>query len=181
MNYLDIILFIPILWGLYKGLVKGIIKELASLAAFIFGTHGALLFSQQIQPILKANTSIDESFLPIIAFTTTFIVIVLLVRLLALMLNKIVKIVALGMISRLSGGVFGALKVSIIMSALLLVVNTVDYHIGLIPNKQKKNSLLYQPISDIVPIIILPNVKDGNRLLKEAERALKEAEESIPL
>ena len=180
MNYLDIILSIPLLWGLHKGLTRGIIKELASLLALILGTYGAVRFSEQLQPILQANTSVDESLLPIITFATTFIVIVLLVRLLALMLDKIIKLVALGMISRLLGGVFGVLKTTFIISALLLVFNTLDYHLELIPNKQKKNSLLYQPISELLPILLLPE-EDGNNLLKEAEKVWKAAEDPTPL
>ena len=67
MNYLDIILSIPLLWGLYKGITRGIIKELASLLALVLGTYGAIHFSEQIQPTLQANTSIDESYLPWVA------------------------------------------------------------------------------------------------------------------
>ena len=179
MNYLDIILSIPLLWGFYKGLTRGIIKELASLLALIFGIYGAVHFSEQLQPTLQANTSIDESFLPIISFAATFIVIVLLVRLLGLMLDKIIKLVALGMISGLLGGVFGALKTAFIISALLLVFNTLDYHLELIPNEQKKNSLLYQTISEMVPLL-LPEAEDGNSLIEEAEKVWQEAEEIIP-
>lgn len=180
MNYLDIILSIPLLWGLYKGLTRGIIKELASLLALIFGIYGTVHFSEQLKPFLQENTSIDESFLPIIAFAATFIVIVLLVRLLGLLLDKIIKMVALGMISRLLGGVFGVLKTAFIISALLLVFNTLDYHLELLPKEEKKKSLLYQPISEIVPLL-LPEAEDGNSLIEEAEKVWQKAEEAIPL
>ncbi|MBF90307.1 MAG: colicin V production protein [Flavobacteriales bacterium] len=180
MNYLDIILSIPLLLGLYKGLKRGIIKELASLLALTLGIYVAVHFSEQVQPTLQANTSIDESFLPIIAFAATFIMIVLLVRLLGLMLDKIIKLVALGMISGLLGGFFGLLKTAFIISALLLIFNTLDYHLELIPNEQKKNSLLYQPISEMVPLL-LPEVEDGNSLIKDAEKVWQEAEGFISL
>ena len=180
MNYLDIILSTPLLWGLYKGLTRGIIKELTSLLALILGIYVAVHFSEQFQPILQANTSIDESFWPIIAFAATFIVIVFLVRLLGMMLDKVIKLVALGMISRVLGGVFGVLKTAFIISALLLAFNTLDYHLELIPNEQKKNSLLYQPISKMVPLL-LPEAEDRNSLIEEAEKAWHEAEEVISL
>ena len=173
MNYFDIILCIPLLWGLYKGLTRGIVKELASLLAFILGIYGAVHFSELLQPTLHVKTSINESLLPIISFTATFIVIVFLVRLLGLMLNKIVNMVALGMISRLFGGVFGLLKTAFIIGALLLVINMLDYHLKLIPIEQKKNSLLYQPISEMVPFL-LPEIEDGNSLIEEAEKVWQE-------
>ena len=180
MNYLDIVLSIPLLLGLYKGLKRGIIKELASLLALIFGIYGAVHFSEQLQPILQANTSIDDSSLSIITFAVTFVVIALLVRLLVLMLDKIIKLVALGMISRLLGGFFGMLKTSFIVSALLLVFNTIDYHLELISGEQKKNSFLYQPISEMVPLL-LPEVEDVKSLIEEGEKVWQETEEVIPL
>ena len=180
MNYLDIILSIPLLWGLYKGITRGIIKELASLLALVLGTYGAIHFSEQIQPTLQANTSLDHLYLPIIAFATTFIVIILLVRLLGIILDKIINLVALGMLSRLLGGVFRMLKTAFIISALLLVFNTLDYQLEMIPKKQKKKSLLYKPISEIVPHL-LPEAEDRNSLIEEAEKVWQEAEDIIPL
>ena len=180
MNYLDIILSIPLLWGLYKGLTRGIIKELASLLALILGIYGGVRFSEQLKQTLEANTSIDESFLPIIAFAGTFIVIVLLVRLLGFMLDKTIRLVALGMINRLFGGVFGALKTSLIISALLIVFNTLEHYLELIPNEQKKNSLLYQPISKMAPFLLLES-EDENSLIEEAEKVWQQTESVIPL
>lgn len=180
MNYLDIVLSIPLLWGLYKGLKRGIIKELTTLLALILGIYGAVHFSEQLQATLQANISIDDSLLPIISFATSFIMIVLLVKSIGLLLDKIIKMVALGMISRLLGGFFGMLKTAFIISAILLVFNTLDYQLELIPKEQKKNSLLHRPISEMVPLIIR-DIEDGNSLIEEAEKIWKEAEEVIPL
>ena len=87
---------------------------------------------------------------------------------------------ALGMISRLLGGVFGMLKTAFIISAILLVFNTLDYQLEIIPKEQKKNSLLHQPISEMVSLLIR-DVEVGNSLIEEAEKIWQEAEEVIPL
>lgn len=180
MNYLDIVLAIPLLWGLYKGLSSGIIKELASLAALLLGIYGAVHFSEKLQPILIEQLSVDPDLLPAIAFGATFILIVLLVRLLGLMIDKLVKLVALGLLSRLLGGLFGVLKAAFVLSALLLIVNGLDAYMDLIPKKQKKQSVLYTPISQLVPAL-LPEANDSKPLLKEAEQTLKKIEKTIPL
>ena len=44
-NLLDIILLIPLLWFGYNGYKKGLIIEIASLAAFILGLYFAFYFS----------------------------------------------------------------------------------------------------------------------------------------
>lgn len=178
MNYLDIILVIPLLWGLYKGLSKGIIKELASLIALIIGIYGAVHFADSIQPYIKNSLSIESSFLPILSFAITFIGIVLVVRVIGFIVDKIIKLVALGFISRVLGGVFGVLKTAFIISALLLIVNTFDYYLNLIPLEQKNASVLYRPLSNMIPSIA-PNVSDGNSLINEAEKIWEEAEQKI--
>ena len=111
---------------------------------------------------------------------STFIVIVLAVKLVGFIIDKIVKAVALGIISRLLGGVFGMLKTAFILSALLLIINTFDYYLKLIPIEQKKQSVLYKTISNMIPSI-MPNVKDGDSLIKEADKMWKDAEEKINL
>ncbi|MDA7794566.1 CvpA family protein [Flavobacteriales bacterium] len=178
MNYLDIILVIPLLWGLYKGVSKGIIKELASLMALIIGIYGAVHFADSIQPYIKNSLSIESSFLPILSFAITFIGIVLVVRVIGFIVDKIIKLVALGFISRVLGGVFGVLKTAFIISALLLIVNTFDYYLNLIPLEQKNASVLYRPLSNMIPSIA-PNVSDGNSLINEAEKIWEEAEQKI--
>ena len=180
MNYLDIILAIPLIWGLYKGVIKGIVKELAALIALIAGIYGAVHFADNIHPYLKEQFAIESSFLPIVSFAITFIVIVLAVKLIGFIIDKIVKAVALGIISRLLGGVFGVLKTAFILSALLLIINTFDYYLKLIPIEQKKQSVLYKPISNMI-LSIMPNVKDGDSLIKEADKIWKDAEEKINL
>lgn len=178
MNYLDIILVIPLLWGLYKGVSKGIIKELASLIALIIGIYGAVHFADSIQPYIKNSLSIESSFLPILSFAITFIGIVLVVRVIGFIVDKIIKLVALGFISRVLGGVFGVLKTAFIISALLLIVNSFDYYLNLIPLEQKNASVLYRPLSNMIPSIT-PNVSDGNSLINEAEKIWEEAEQKI--
>ena len=180
MNYLDIIIAIPLLWGLYKGIIKGIVKELAALISLIAGIYGAINFAENIQPYLKEQFAIESSFLPIVSFAITFIIIVLAVKLIGFIIDKIVNAVALVIISRLLGGVFGVLKTAFIISALLLIINTFDYYLKLIPLKQKKQSVFYKPISNMIPSI-MPNLKDSNSLIKEADKIWKDAEEKINL
>jgi len=137
-------------------------------------------FADSIQPYLKNEFSIESSFLPIVSFAITFIGIVLAVRFLGYIIDKVVKLVALGILSRLLGGLFGILKTAFIISALLLVINTFDYHLNLIPFEQKNSSLLYRPLSNMIPSIA-PKVNDGNSLIEEAQKIWEDAEQKINL
>ena len=42
MNFLDIVIGLLLVWGLFKGLKNGLFVEIASLAALIAGIYGAI-------------------------------------------------------------------------------------------------------------------------------------------
>ena len=45
MNYLDIIIAIPLVWGIVIGFKKGFVIEIASLIAILAGVYGSIHFS----------------------------------------------------------------------------------------------------------------------------------------
>ena len=65
------------------------------------------------------------------------------VSLLAKMITKTLKIIALGMINRIFGGIFGLLKWCVILSSLVLVSQEINEIITLIPDKTLKDSVSY--------------------------------------
>ncbi len=167
MNWLDIVLAIPLLWFMYKGFRNGLIIELASLAALVLGIFIALHFSFYAKEFLIDNFEIADNYLNIIAFAITFIIVAVLVYLVGKIIHKLVSIVALGFLNRLAGGVFGLLKAALVLSVILYFLNGFDS--SLIKAEVKENSFLYEHVESIVPMIIpridldnihLPNEED---------------------
>ena len=174
MNYIDIVLAVPLLWGLYKGVSRGIVKEISSLLALILGIYGAVRFSDQLQPFI----SIDSDYQAVVLFSITFILIVLLVRLLGLILDKILELVSLTFLSRIFGAIFGVLKVAFVLSSILLVFNTIDNQLGVLPIQDQKKSVLYKPISSLVPMLVNDST-DSSQLIKGAKEKIEKIEKSI--
>ena len=50
MNYLDIIIAVPLLYGLIKGFSNGLVKEVTSLLALFIGVYVAINFSEYLEP-----------------------------------------------------------------------------------------------------------------------------------
>ena len=117
MSFLDIVLGILLIWGLYKGLTNGLFVELASLIALIAGIFGAIHFSYIAGDYLSQNMDWNDRYIKITAFLITFIAIVLLVHLAGKLLTKIADFAMLGLLNKIAGGIFGMLKVAIIMGA----------------------------------------------------------------
>ncbi|MDT8411813.1 MAG: CvpA family protein [Vicingaceae bacterium] len=148
MNYLDIIIVIPLIWGAYKGFRKGFVIEIASLVGLVLGVWGGINFSSYSAEYLGKAFNISPEIMPLLSFVVTFIAIVILVFFIAKMLERVVKMVALGIVNRIAGMVFGMMKFGIIISIILNLVNTIDNEVSFIENEVKSKSLLYQPFSD---------------------------------
>lgn len=166
MNWLDIVLAIPLLWFMYKGFRNGLIIELASLAALILGIFIALHFSFYAKDFLIDNFDIADNYLNIIAFAITFIIVAVLVYLVGKIIHKLINIVALGFLNRLAGGIFGLLKAALVLSVILYFLNGFDS--SLIKSEVKENSFLYEPVESIVPMII-PRIDLDNIRLPDEE------------
>ena len=160
MNYLDIIIVVPLVYGLIKGFSNGLIKEVTALVALLAGVYVAINFSLYLEPKVADVLGGYEQFIFIIAFAILFFVSVLCVKAIGFMLEKLTKALALGIISRFLGGFFGLLKVMVIFSFLLFVIT--DYN--LVNKKTKDDSVLYKPLSDIAAIIT-PQLKKSQLIL----------------
>jgi membrane protein required for colicin V production len=159
MNVMDIVLCIPLVWGLYKGFTKGFIVELASLVAFGLGIWGAYHFSAYTAEVLKDKLNVHSPYLPIISFSFTSLLIVIAIFLLAKLLQKFAEGMALGTLDKIAGALFSALKYALLLSVCIFVLDTVEKKVPLISVKIKEGSFLYKPIGNFAPFII-PKLKE---------------------
>ena len=160
MNFLDIILGFLLLWGLWKGLKNGFFVEVASIIALIAGIYGAIHFSYYAGNYLAQNMDWNERYINIAAFIITFIAIVLVVHVAGKFLTKIADFAMLGLLNKVAGGIFGALKVAVILGALLAFFNRANSSIELLKNETIQQSALYEPIKEIGAFVF-------NKILKE--------------
>ena len=153
MNTFDIILTALLVFGFAKGLFKGLFVEVASLVALISGIYGAIHFSNFTANLLSKYVELDEKYLTIIAFAITFAIIVIVISLIGKLFTKIADFAQLGLLNKLLGGVFGALKIGLILSVVLLILSKLNNTIPLVSENQQENSVLYQPIKNLAPTI----------------------------
>ncbi len=154
MNFLDIILAIPIVLLAIAGYRKGLIKELASLAALILGIYFAIYFSDVVASYLIEYFDLNQRYVFITAFILTFIGVVILVSLLGKMLDKVASLAALGIINKFLGLVFGVLKGIILMSVLIMLFDMIDSKANILKQETRDESMLYKPLSRVAPQIL---------------------------
>lgn len=162
MAVIDIVLGVLLLFGLVRGLMKGLFVEIASLLALILGIYGAIHFSNYAAEFLSNQFDWDEQYINIIAFAITFVIIVLAISLAGKALTKLANFAALGWINKLFGALFGLVKMGLICSVILIVLDRMNIDVA--PNENdEQQSILYQPMYNLAPMLfptVLPKLED---------------------
>jgi membrane protein required for colicin V production len=133
MNVFDALVLFCLGYGLIRGLVKGFIIEISGVLALVLGVFGALQFAMGVTYLIKDWIALDSRLIQGISFLLLFIAITYGISLLAKMLTKTLQIVALGLFNRLAGGLFGLIKWTLILTAIVLLFNQVDRVLSIVP------------------------------------------------
>jgi len=180
MNWLDIVLAIPMVWGLYQGFTKGFIMELARIIALIVGVYMSIRFAQTLTEYLYSNTEITNEFLPIISFAIIFIGVAILVHLFAKTIEKLAKAVALGWANKAAGALFGIFRTAFVLSIVLMLLSRFELTDKFEKGEIVEASFLYKPVSALAPFI-LPMLEDIDKdtWLDHVDRKVDKVEDAI--
>ena len=171
MTVIDIVLGALLLFGLIRGLTKGLFVEVASLLALIVGVYGAIHFSHFATEFLESRVDWDEKYINIASFAITFIIIVFVISLAGKALTKLADFAALGMLNKLLGGLFGFLKIGLILSIVLMVFTNMNKTIPFIDDEDIEKSVLYERVRSLAPMIF-PNIIKEEETQEEANNTI---------
>lgn len=174
MNWLDLIIILILVGGLVSGYKNGFVGELASLAGLVLGIWGAIQFSWWTADLLE-GFGLKFSLMPIISFVVTFLIITIIMQIIAGIISKLLESISLNWINKIAGIVAGVFKAAIFVSVILLVLELVSERHPLIPVTIRSKSLMYEPVSEIVPTL-LPFLKleELGKLRKDGDAPVKE-------
>ncbi len=161
MGIFDIIIAVILIFGFIRGLMKGLFVEVASLAALVAGVYGAIHFSYFAGDFLKEKVSWNEQYITLASFAITFALIVLVISLLGKLFTKLADFAYLGWINKILGGVFGTLKLALILSVVLLIFDKFNNTIPFVNKAEKEKSILYEPVRKLAPMLFPSLIKDG--------------------
>lgn len=153
MNVIDIIFGIFFCYALYKGIKNGLFIELASLVALAAGIYVAIKFSYITSAMLAKKIDWSVQYIEIIAFSITFLGVVILIHLLARILTKIVDFAYLGWLNKLAGSVFGVLRITLFLSVIILFFEKMNNVTVLVDKETLNASVFYNPIKETASFI----------------------------
>jgi membrane protein required for colicin V production len=80
-------------------------------------------------------------------------------------LTKLANFAALGILNKLLGGLFGGLKIALILSVLVLIFNSLNKSIPFVSDEEIEASILYNPVKSLAPMVF-PSFIDEEKPLE---------------
>jgi len=159
MNFFDIAIIIIISFCLIRGVFRGILGELANIVGVFAGFYGAYNYYREFTPLLEKYIA-SQALSSVIVFFLLFSLIFSFILVVAIGLEKLLKVAFLGWIDKTFGAVFGALK-GLLISAVIYIVltNVVPQNNTLIT--QSTLSPYIARISKVLTLFISKNMNQG--------------------
>ena len=126
MNWLDVLILLPLLIGLVRGLMRGLISEIIAFVVVILGVLGSRFAAPSASKCLLQWFQWPEGVCDIVAYALIFLAIAILLSIAAKLLTRLLRAIHLGWANRLLGGLFGVLKYGIIVLFAVFVMDKTD-------------------------------------------------------
>jgi len=179
LGILDILIIIPLAWAAFQGYKKGLIYEIAKVVALLLGIFAAIKFSEPMKEWLSTVTSWDENWLPAIAFGLVFVGVVVGVYYFGRILDSMLKAMSLGLLNKLAGLALGSLKMGLILSGFLMLIQSVDKGEMLLTQERKESSMMYEPVLKFGTTVV-PAVKES-KLYKQVMENFNDIKEDVEI
>lgn len=144
MNWLDVLLVLPLVVGLVRGLMHGLISEIIAIVVVILGVLGARLWAPAFSTFLLAQFAWPQGVCDVVAYTLLFLGIAIVLAIVAKMLTKFMRAIHLGWANRLLGGAFGVAKYGILVLIAVFVMDRTNQAFHWLDNAPVvKSSVVY--------------------------------------
>ena len=150
---IDFIFLLCLGWGAYKGFRKGFIKQSFMILALVVAIWGSFVFAGRFEPFMQKHFQVSDVACHVASFIAVFLLILILISISGNLLSKVADIIALGLINRLAGAVFGVFTNVLILSALVLLFNRVNDKKHFIKPETLEKTYLFKPIGKVASAI----------------------------
>lgn len=148
--FIDILVIIVVVFAVIKGYQRGLIVGIFSFIAVIIGLAAAIKLSAVTAGYIGKAMKISDAWLPVISFAIVFILVVLLIRLGANLIQKAVEVSTFGWANRLGGILLYSVTYLLVFSILLFYAAQVK----LLQQSAIENSVAYSYLQPWGPKVI---------------------------
>lgn len=159
MELLDIIILVLLGIGIIQGLMKGFLKQLAAIVGLVAGLLIARSLFGVVAEHLVTALGTSVTIAQILSFILIWVLVPLICIMVASVLTKALDAIHLGWLNRLLGGLFGAIKVMLLIGLAIHVLEYIDPKSEIIGETKKDASVLYHPMEEFTDVFF-PVLKD---------------------
>jgi len=151
LNSVDIAILAILIFAGISGFRKGFVMEVVSLLTLIVAIFVGFKLLHEGISFLRDHFEVSGNVLPYLSFLILFVGTILLMNLLGRVFKKVLNMTLLGSVDNIAGAVFGVMKWSFGISALLWIfsyfeINPLENYID--------NAVVYPIILSIAPTVI---------------------------
>jgi membrane protein required for colicin V production len=121
MNPFDMVIVVILGYGVIRGIFRGLIRELASIAGVAAGFYVAYANYKTLSPLLSRWIP-TPAYLDIASFIILFCAVLMIITGAGILMRLIIKVALLGVFDRILGGLFGGIKGALIVSLLFVLL-----------------------------------------------------------
>lgn len=123
MTALDIAILVILGLFLIKGLLRGFLKEICSLAGLLGGTLLAFAYHASLAQLMSDQLGLPPKLCVVVTFLLLFVSTIFFFAVLGYVLTRFVKLVFLGGFNRILGGLFGMLQSVVLLAVILYALS----------------------------------------------------------
>ena len=155
---LDIIISLPLLFGLYLGFKKGILRVVIILSFFLLGIFLGFKWIPIISIEIEKLLHVHQLLIPLMAFLIVFVSFIVLGKLLVKIIERFLKFLYLNWLNRLTGSLLGLSTALVMVSTIIWLFNTIE----LFPPDIKSKSILYSYTEPVAPALyaFVPHLRE---------------------
>ena len=153
MNLIDSICLILLIYGSYKGFKNGIVGELLSFLGILLGIYLSKTYYPIVDEYLATIFDSTNQLVSLISVILIFSVTIILTKILSKVITKALNVMALGLLNKLIGSIFGLLKYLLILCIITFIFSEAnDIFVFIEKNKIEETQIFskIQKINDYI-------------------------------
>ena len=153
MNLIDSICLIILIYGSYKGFKNGIVGELLSFLGILLGIYLSKTYYPIVDEYLATIFDSTNQLVSLISVILIFSMTIILTKILSKVITKALNVMALGLLNKLIGSIFGFLKYLLILCIITFIFSQAnDIFVFIETNKIEETQIFskIQKINDYI-------------------------------
>lgn len=144
MNWIDLLIFIILLIGMYQGYQIGLIGQIASISTWVLGLYSSFKFLNLVSKYFKEW--IDQKYLMMFSFFIIFFCIAIFIFFIKKFIELGLKIIWMYYFNKIIGAFFGIIKFLLYLLLSIFLLQKLNKYLNIISNKTLEKSLFLKEI-----------------------------------